>query len=254
MSESLHQAYTLFRRNHLYKYEGMQLRVLWHFVMPCLPIILYNFLNLIGVFQNSEIELPRSLTISVGITLYLAFSESFVGCNNALEINKNYIAKTGLGFLACHLSVVYSVLMSFIIRYVVIIVLLVVHNINFNTGIIIGPIYCLLIVLFGSSLGVLSSIITVFYKDISNVIQALAFYLLFASGVFGSLDQETQIGKILSLLPTYIFVDNGRNIILDIMRPNYSELFWVFILSLFLATLAILFTRNGKGLMLNYMK
>ena len=254
MNVTLQQAHTLFRRNHLYKYEGMQLRVLWHLIMPCLPIVLYNFLNLLGVFQNTDSDLPKSLIISVGISLYLAFSESFVGCNNALEINKNYIAKTGLGFFACHLSVIYSVVMSFLIRYTVIIFLLIIYKVDFGIGVIVGPFFCLLIIVFGSSIGVLTSIVSVFYKDLSNIIQALAFYLLFASGVFGSIDQTTSIGRALGYLPTYIFVDNGKSIVLGTLEINHQEIIWVSILSAFLAVLAITFTRNVKGLMLDYMK
>jgi len=253
-SEINTHAVALFRRNHLYRFEGMQLGLFWHVFMPCLPIVLYNILNVLGVFHALEGSIPRSITISIGIMIYFAFSESLVGCNNCLEINKNYISKTGLGFSACYLSVVYAVVMNMAIRYTVIFLLLLFYSKYLTVYFIWGLAICLLSVLFGTVCGVIFSVFSLFYKDISNLVQTLSFYLLFASGVFGTMDDSSTLGSIVSHLPSYIYVVNGRNLILGLGEVDASSILFLAAISLLLGGAAFTMIRNAKSLMLNYIK
>ncbi len=88
-SEILRQSIALYERSYLNRYQGMHLKYTWHFVMPCLPLFLYNFLNFIGVFGASADGYPRAITISIGITFYTLFADSLVKVSGALVANSN---------------------------------------------------------------------------------------------------------------------------------------------------------------------
>ena len=248
------QAKALFLRNHLYAYEGMRLKFIWHFVMPCLPVILYNALNYLGIFASTGDGVPRALIISFGITFYLVFSESIVGCTNCLELNKSYINKTGLDIIPCYVSIVFAVLMSFSIRFLALLVALIFYAEYYTFNLLYAPILALSIIIFGVSIGSMLSIFATFYRDLTNFVQMMAFYLLFASGVFGFIDATTTIGKFVTVLPSYIYVTFSRSVVLGYQEINSSGFIYLAIISFVLFVFAMYLQRNAKSIILNHLK
>ncbi len=227
---------------------------MWHIVMPCLPIFLYNLLNAIGIFGEGSDGVPRSITISIGIIYYYIFSETIVGFSAALESNKSYIVKTGVAFRACYLSVLYAVLSNFVIRYLVFLIIYFFYDYRFSPNLIYAIFYFLVPVLVGASLGLILSVFTVFYRDFNNFVQTIAFYMLFGSGVFGLIDGTSTLEIFVSNLPSYITVANAKGLILPEFEFNGSNvLVWTSI-SLFLCSLSIVGIRNSKGLVVNYLR
>ena len=248
------QAIALFRRNHLYAYEGMWLKYFWHIFMPCLPIILYNALSLIGVFGNSGSEMPRAVSISTGLIFYLVFSETILLLSNTLVYNQNYIKKTGVNLISCYWSSIYIVMMNFSIRYMMFCALLLLFPAYITPRLLLGPLYTIYIILFSAGIAAFLSIFVVFYKDVSNFVQAVMFYLLFASGVFGFVDTESALGKAVSVLPSYIFVSNGKNLILGIGVVEFGSLLSIGGVGVLMIALSIIGNRNCKPLVLNYLR
>ena len=232
----------------------MQLRFMWHLVMPCLPIILYNILNYLGIFSTTGNEIPKSLLVSFGITFYFVLSESIVGCSNCLEVNKSYINKTGLDILPCYLSVSYAVSMSFAIRYIALQIVLLLNIEHYSIEILYGPLLALIILIFGVSIGSIISIFVIFYKDIENIVRMLAFYMLFASGVFGLITDSTLVGEIVTKLPGYIFVTSSRSIVFGHEMADKLSFFIMVIISLIVCILAFRINKNAKALVLNHLK
>lgn len=222
--------------------------------MPCLPIFLYNILNATGVFGESGTETPRAITISIGVTFYTLFSESLVSLSNALEINKSYIIKTGICFRACYLSSLMAVYTSFIIRFVVVLIVLAIYGDYMTYKLVYAFLYSWVPVLFGSSLGLLLSIFLVFYKDVENIVQTMSFYLLFASGVFIVVDGNSLLERVVVTLPSYVAVVNAKALMLkDYPLDLYWTTIW-FVVATLLAVISCYGIRNCRHLIMNYMR
>ncbi len=252
-SEILRQAKALYERDYLYRYQGMRLKFPWLIIMPCLPLFLYNILNAIGVFGEASTETPRAITISIGITFYTLFSESLVGFAGALERNKKYIIKTGIRFRSCFLSVLFSVYSNFVIRYVVLIVILSFYDGYISSSLLIGVLYSIVPVAIGASFGLSLSIFSVFYRDIDNIVQTMAFYLLFASGVFMTIKGGSALEVVVANLPSYIAVVNGRALVLS--SGTFDGLItasW-FVGCILLLLVASIALKNSKPLITSYM-
>jgi len=252
--EILRQAKALYEREYLYRYQGMHLKYFWHIIMPCLPLFLYNFLNYIGVFGEVNDETPRAITISIGITYYTLFSESLVRISGTLVNNKNYIVKTGIGFRSCYLGALYSVYSSFIIRFFVLVIILSFYDGYLAPNIILAFIYSVVPVIIGTSFGLFLSVFSVFYRDIDNIVQTFAFYLLFASGVFATINGDSTLENIVSSLPSYVAVVNARALIVSGLEFNLiGTLAWL-IGCIILVLAAAFAIRNSKHLILNYLR
>lgn len=250
----LQQAYALYSKNYLYRYQGMKMKYVWHLVMPCLPIVLYNILNLLDVFGKTESTIPQSANISVGITFYYLFSESLIGFSTAIDSNKSYLFKTGVSFTSCYLSVLYSIYSNFIIRFIVIVVMLSFYDGLLNPSILLSVIYSIFPIVVGASIGLILSVFTVFYNDFNNFVQALAFYMLFGSGVFVKIDGDSMIEILFMSLPTYVSVLNAKSLIFGTVDFNMNGVVsWVFVCFL-ICVLAVFGIKNSKSLVINYLR
>ena len=89
---------------------------------------------------------------------------------------------------------------------------------------------------FGYIIGLVLSLFAVIYKDISNFVQILAFYLLFASGVFRQIDGEGFIWDLLRSSPLYMIIGKSRDYVFGNIS-DISSFVVVIILSLALAFL-----------------
>ena len=222
--------------------------------MPCLPLFLYNMLSMIGIFKEIETGLPRAISVSLGIIVYNLFSDTFVGITNTLEENQNFINKTGVSFKACYISTLMSVYSDFIIRMVVFSSMLFVYNIYNLQGIFLISFLSVVPVLYGLSIGLTLSILNVFFKDIRNIVQTIAFYMLFASGVFGVVKGDTMIERWVSELPTYILVINARNLLTGAELESYNNLIITILIAFITLLISILGVKNIESLTRNYLR
>ena len=253
-SQTFRQAKAIYLRNYFNKYSGMKLHYIWLLLMPCLPLFLYNMLSMIGIFKESEIGLPRAISVSLGIIVYNLFADTFVGITNALEENQNFINKIGVSFKACYISTLMSVYSDFIIRMVVFSGILFVYKIYNIQEILWISLLSIVPVLYGLCVGLTLSILNVFFKDIRNIVQTIAFYMLFASGVFGAVKGETMIERWVSELPTYILVTNARNILTGADLENHNKLIITITISIVTLLISIFGVRNTESLTRNYLR
>ena len=112
----------------------------------------------------------------------------------------------------------------------------------------------MIILIFGVSIGSVISIFVIFYKDIVNIVQMFAFYMLFASGVFGLITDSTFVGEIVTKLPGYIFVTSSRSIVFGHEIVNEQSFFILIIISLIVCVPAYRINKNAKALVLNHLK
>jgi lipopolysaccharide transport system permease protein len=81
------------------------------------------------------------------------------------------------------LAVVYSCLVDFLVSTVFLIVLLVVYGINPGVAVLLAPIWTLMIILLASGVGLVSSALTVRYRDVNYFIPFMLQFLLYASPI-----------------------------------------------------------------------
>lgn len=247
-------ASALYKRQYLNKYSGMRLSTTWLIVMPTLPLILYNFLDKLGIFSSPANEIPRAITLSLGITIYYIFSETIANTSLALEANKNYIHRTGIKPEACYLSAIYEVISNFLIRYIACAIIILFFDqkltLQYLLFIPLGIVFSLASV----GIGIILSIFVVFYRDTINIVQAFLFYLLFASGVFGRVAADSDVYQVISKIPTYIVVQSLKNFTLNVSPIGWGA-FTITIISGFLVLIfAIYAYNNAKNTVVSFLK
>jgi lipopolysaccharide transport system permease protein len=254
MVEIHKMAVALYKREYLHRYSGMSLSLFWLFFMPVLPLILYNALDLLGVFSKGNGEFPRALELSLGITVYYLFSETVSHVSGALDHNKSYIHRTGIKAEACYLSAVYMVSSNFAIRYVLCSMFIVFLGFKLTIGFLYFGLLAFVVVAASFGVGVILSVFIVFYRDTINLVQTVLFYLLFASGVFGRITEDSGLFTYLTKLPTYVSVTNLRSIALGVPLEAWTPfVLWSFSGIIF-SVLAVFAYKNAKPTVISFLK
>ena len=201
---------SLFTKNYLNRYADTAMGMLWIFVTPIVPIILYNFLQLAGLFGDPQGGIPRSVFLTYGLTLYYGFSESLVTSTGLIASNRGIIISSGTSKILIGLSELLGILFNFIVRSIVF------WAITTSVGVDLGfrgfsiILWGFLMIGSGYAIGLILSLFTVIYKDITNFVSIIAFYLLFASGVFREIDNEGWIWDFLRSSPLYQIIGKTR--------------------------------------------
>ncbi|MDA0315705.1 MAG: ABC transporter permease [Bacteroidetes bacterium] len=241
------QAVTLFKRNYLNRFDGMVLGILWVVVMPCLPIFIYNILQYMGVFALTENGVPRGVYLSLGIVVYYAFSESLSGGTDLHLSNRNEILRTGFSKPSLIQFSFLQVFADLAIRMLCLVVMFQVSGFPLSLKIIFIPVLAIPGILIGHAIGLLLGLLVPVYRDIRNMVQIAAFYLLFASGVFAVIPDTNLFFKILKLSPVYIAVNQSRWYLLQMPEFELSILLGLFAFAIFMFVFAmVIFSRAEK--------
>lgn len=217
----------IFKRNYFHRYAGAKFNLLWVYIMPCSPIIIYNFLEKLGVFGSHESGIPRSVYVTFGLTMYFIFPESLNIIGSALSSNRNYILKTGLSKVSAILVSCLEVVSNFLIRLVFMSSILIIFTNNFSINFLYLPIYGFIMMLFSFSLGIFVSIFSILYKDLNSVTGMIGFYMLFASGIFLPIPQGNWFFEALQTSPIYKIIQEGRDVCLFSNGLTDSSIYYI---------------------------
>ena len=174
---------TLAQRDVKLRYRQTSLGVLWVILQPLLAAGIFSF-----VFGKvAKLPAPNGIPYLVfsyaGLLAWNAFSSTLTKTSSCLLQNSNLVSKVYFPRLALPLSTVFSTLIDFGVAFVVMIILMLVNHVVPTLGILLLPVWLLLIVLLALGIGLYASALMVSYRDIQYVLPVVTQFLLYASPV-----------------------------------------------------------------------
>jgi len=221
-------------------------------ILPITPILLYNFLQQFGVFADSTTEVPKAVFISLGIHFYFTFTSALNEFSNSIVTNSHHLKTSDAKIKDIYLAIYFEVGTTFIIRTIFVLVMLIYYellSVNSVFAILTGGIASILL---GSSLGVIASIICIFYRDVSNFISVLSFYLLFASGVFAEINSTNIFISSLQYSPVYFILNEMRSFALGSSTVNFAGIFGISLVTLFVVSFIFNRVDSAKNIIYDY--
>tara|TARA_Y100000588_G_C14085156_1_gene851905 strand:+ start:307 stop:1134 length:828 start_codon:yes stop_codon:yes gene_type:complete len=218
--------FRLYERDHINRHKGTAFGKVWVIFNPCIPLIVYNSLQWMGVFGTSSSDVPRVVSLTLGLTIYYTFSEALQSVSGSVVQNQGFIINTGISKMALILSRLYGVVTNFFIRMLAFVVTLLLYADYFTPKIFLLPLAIIPVLVLALSLGLVLSLLTVIYRDVLPVLSLVTFYLLFCSGVFGRFTETGSFFDVLELSPIYITINGFRDFLfLGAMQFTTGEWF-----------------------------
>lgn len=232
---------SLYSKNYLHKYEDTALGKVWVIVTPIVPVVLYNFLQLAGLFGDPQGGIPRSVFLTYGLTLYYSFSEALVTTTGIITNNRSVIISSGTSKILLSLSEILGTLTNFVVRSILF--WIIVQSMGVEIGIrgVSILFWSAMMMSLGWVVGLMLSLFAVIYKDITNLVQIISFYLLFASGVFRQIEAEGKVWDLLRASPLYQIIGRTRDYVfggVDAIAPfTATSCIVIFLLFVFSITI-----------------
>jgi lipopolysaccharide transport system permease protein len=164
------------------RYRQTALGVLWVILQPLMAAGIFSFVFGKVAAMPSD-GLPYFIFAYAGLLGWNAFSSTFTKASNCLVQHSGLISKIFFPRLILPLSTTLSTFIDFGVALALMAVVMVVRGINPGIGILLLPVWLLLIVMLGLGLGLFAATLMVAYRDVQFVLPVLVPFVMYASPV-----------------------------------------------------------------------
>ncbi len=170
LRESRFLIWQLFVKDFKAQYQQSILGILWSFIMPLIPVLVYLFMSAIGVLLPGETEIPYVLFVVVGLSVWKIFSDGISFAMSKLLESKAVLSKIRVPKIAIICSSFGRVFFETLVRSVLIILAMLWCSVGPSAlGLVLLvptliPLLCLTL-----AVAMLASLVNVVIRDVQKV-------------------------------------------------------------------------------------
>lgn len=248
--------FRLVRRNFILNYQQTILGPFWTLLQPLLTLIVYVlvFGKMVGVSTGG---LPPVLFYFSGIVLWSFFNDSFLENSNTFRNNISLFSKVYFPRIIMPVSIATTHFFRLIIQLFFLFILIFFFSvvkgfhIPFSLQILAFPLSILMVGSLGLGLGLICSVYTAKYRDLSNIVVIGIRLLMFVTPVIYPLASiKNQFQWIVKLNPLTSFFELFR---LSLLGEGTVDLAQIILSSVFVIVVTIsallIFNKRGNRLM-----
>ena len=226
------------------KYKGTYLGYFWSLLNPAIAVITTTFI-FSNLFNRNFFDFL--LLIMSGMVPWLYFSNSVNHANASFQKNKSLITKIFIPKIFIPLSSVLVVTFDSLITFTFVVIIF-----GFIKGINISylwiPFIWFMLIIFTSSVCMIFSLITIFFKDFQFIVSVLLQALFFLTPVIYEKDFLGEKAQMfISLNPLTFFIESLRNIIFyNNFLFNLEAVLFIFFTLIFFYFSLFIFSKFEK--------
>lgn len=226
------------KKNFAAKYKDSILGILWSVIKPLLIMIIMTII-FSTLFHNRIVNYP--IYLLSGKCIFDFFSAGTQVTMMAIKGNKNILTKTSAPKHIFVLGGVLSEFINFLISVVILFGVMIVTRTPFHLTIILSIIPIISLIMFISGIGLILSILCVYYTDIKHLWGVIILMVMYGSAIFYPMDIIPEpFHQIMILNPIYWIIDQFRSFIMYGIIPNGLNIFNSIMLSLITLMLGII--------------
>jgi len=243
----------LSRRGILSRYRGSVLGMFWSLLTPLLMLLIYSFV--FSVVFKAKWNHPGAEDANFGIILFSGmiihalFSEPMVLSASSITGSAQYVKKVVFPLEVMAWSTIIVTAFQALISFFILVLFMLITGMELHASLLLFPVVVAPMMIFSLGVAWLLSSLTVFVRDIGQLVGIAATVLLFISPVFYSIDRLPEnFQKLIYLNPISFIVDQMRRISIYGEMPDWTGLALYSLISLAMAWLGlIVFQRLRQG-------
>jgi homopolymeric O-antigen transport system permease protein len=225
------------------RYRQSILGLFWILIPPIVTTIIFVFLNERKILNLGETDIPYPVYVLVGTLLWQMFTESINSPIKAFRTSVPIMIKINIPAEAPIISGVQQVLFNMLIQFLVIIGVLLVFNIPLSTGIIYSMMPMIVLILLGNAIGILIIPIGFLFQDVEQILNVIVRLWFFATPIVYPPPTDWPYSLIVKLNPVSPLLIDARNLITKGTIEDPFLLFVIFMISILVLLIALLFYR-----------
>lgn len=241
IAASRHVIARLFWRDFIAQFRQKILGYFWALLSPLLGIISFLFLFFIGVLQPGEGEIPYTLYVLMGSTIWGCLPGAMGAVSGGLQAQADLIMRTRIPKLALAVSSLAGLLYGILISMVTMAILFLVMGVTPSWWFLAYPLLILPMVLLGTASGLVLSVLGPIARDLVPLTtQALAFVMYITPVIYvQSTIQNPFVKTLIEWNPITYLVDIPRSLICLGRTENIDAFLWVAISTVALVTIGL---------------
>tara|TARA_Y100000310_G_scaffold329150_1_gene398463 strand:- start:5295 stop:6095 length:801 start_codon:yes stop_codon:yes gene_type:complete len=231
------------------RHKGTTLGYLWWLLDPLLFMGIYILIVQI-IFKRGGPDYP--LFVFLALLSWRWFSSTLNDSSNSIRIRERLIKEIYFPKIILPLSFVFANIINFSFGLILLFIVIIIFKVNFTIYFLFFPLIVLIQLLFTMGLSLIVAHLTVFFKDISNILRySLQIWFFLSPGIYSSDLIPDKFNLIYSLNPFYTLFNSYRDSIMYAQLPNLFALGIIFIVSLALIFIGAKIISKSEG---NYAK
>ncbi|KQM60566.1 ABC transporter permease [Agreia sp. Leaf210] len=165
------------------RYKDSSLGFVWSLIKPLTQLLIYYVV--VGKFLGAERGIPNfAVYIFAGLTIYTLFSEIVGGGTSSIIANSGLVKKVYLPREIFPLSAVGSALFNLCIQLLILVVTAaLVGTLTFGPHLLYGVGALVVIIIYGTALGILLSALNVFLRDVQYLVEVVLMLFMWGSPI-----------------------------------------------------------------------
>lgn len=201
------------------RYQGSVLGLLWALLVPLIMLTIYTviFSEIFSAKWNVETgnKFEFAMMLFCGLSLYNMFADVLGRSVGLIEQNQNYVKKVVFPIEILPAVITASALFNCLISFLILIFANAVINSGFFITALQAPLVLLPHIAFCMGIAYLFSAISVYLKDMANLVGILTTVCMYISPVFFPLSAVPESFRFLMMLnPMTYTIENMRNVII----------------------------------------
>ena len=237
-------AYQIAKRDISAQYRQSFLGLLWSVVLPLSTAAVWIFMKSSNTVSLSDTGIYYPVFVFTGTMAWAILTETIMGTINVTQTMRSTLAKINFPKEALITAGIYKTLFNVFIKLIILSILLIVFKQEISWSISLFPIALLMMILFGTSIGLLITPIGLLYGDVGKLMTPFMQVLMYFSPVVFVLPSyDNAIGRILYYNPLTPLVNNFRNILVGQNFEQVSYYISIGLGSLLLFCIALIFYK-----------
>ncbi len=241
--------YKMAKNDFKMKYAGSQFGILWAFVQPIITILLFWFVFQVGLRSVPIDGIPFILWFSSGLIPWFFYSEAFMSATNSYNEYSYLVKKV---YFKIGILPLIKILSAFFVHVVFVIILFIIFGCygylpTIYSIQIIYYIFCMTIFIFASSL--ISSSITVFFKDAGQVVGIIVQFSMWTTPIMWNYEMLPEsLSILLKANPLFYIINGFRDAMINKIWfwTRINEGLWFWNITLLLLFIGIIVFRKLK--------
>ncbi|MEP6583935.1 MAG: ABC transporter permease [Ginsengibacter sp.] len=250
-----HFLFSLVRREFLLNYQQTVLGPFWLIFPPLVTLVTYIlvFNKMVGISTGT---IPPVLFYFSGIVLWNFFSDCWSGTSTTFKENAHLFSKVYFPRIIIPVSLVCTHFLRFLLQFIFLLCIAGFYiffrdlKVAFNFWLLVLPLAIICVGLIGLGMGLLFSVLTAKYRDISNLVTLGVRLLMFVTPVIYPLTSIPQRWRILvEINPLTSFFEIFRKGLLGEGTVNLGMFLYSFLFTIFISFGGLMiFNKQGDKL------
>lgn len=238
---SRHVIFQLFWRDFVAQFRQKILGYFWALLTPLLGIVSFLFLFFIGVLHPGKGEIPYTLYVLLGSTVWGCLPGAMGAVSGGLQSQSDLIMRTGIPKLALAVSSLASLFYSILVSMVTVLIIFIATGSTPSWWLLVYPVLVLPMVLLGSAAGLVLSVVGSIAKDLIPLATQGLLLLMYVTPVIylHSTVRNSLISKIIDWNPLTYLIDIPRSLICLGHTDHLKFFLWAFLGSLILVVIGL---------------